>query len=140
MAACLAFAPRTIGGAVSYVITDGVSMQPMLHTGDVVVLRTTREYQAGDVVAYHSEQLNRTVLHRIVRLDGSRAVMKGDANHWLDRDRPRVSELLGRSWIVIPGVGRILGWIREPWIVALLAASIGYLGWGKDPRGEGARR
>jgi signal peptidase len=132
----LASAPRMLGGSVSYVIADGVSMQPTLGTGDVVILREASEYHVGDVVAYESHLLERVVLHRIVRVNGDRFVVKGDGNHWVDQERPSGRELLGRRWFVIPGAGRFLGWLKRPWVAAIVAALVGFLAWGGSTRGH----
>ena len=41
-------------------------MLPRIHAGDLVVARYNPSPKVGDVIAYHSDTLNVTVLHRIV--------------------------------------------------------------------------
>ena len=124
------FAPLSLGGSASYVIPDGTSMLPTLRPGDLVILREEDGYARGDVIAYRSRSLDRLVIHRIVGVDGRAFVLRGDANGWIDRDRPTTSDILGRSWLRIPWGGRILGWVQEPWIAGLSAAVVVFLLWG----------
>ena len=42
-----------------------------LPTGDLAVLRPADDYEVGDVVAYRSDGLDTTVMHRIVERDGT---------------------------------------------------------------------
>lgn len=125
-AAWLAFAPRQAGGRMSYVVTEGNSMAPRFDGGDLVGVRRAATYDPGDVVAYHSRSLGRVVLHRIVRTEGDRYVLKGDSNSWIDSDQPDQSDILGKEWFTIPGAGKALGWMGEKGKLAL-AVTIGAL-------------
>jgi signal peptidase I len=133
MTGYVTFAPRALAGPASYVIADGTSMVPTLRAGDLVILRRADAYAPGDVVAYHSRALDRIVIHRIVGVDGNRFVVRGDANTWLDPDRPTAAEILGEHWMRIPGAGRLLGWLHRPWLTGLIAAFVAYLLWGGGP-------
>ena len=62
------FAPSALGGSTSYVVTDGVSMEPRFHAGDLALVRSGGDYRVGQIVAYHNRQLGTVVLHRIVAL------------------------------------------------------------------------
>jgi signal peptidase I len=106
--AWLTLAPRALGGTLQYVIVSGTSMEPALRSGDLVLLRASPSYRLGDVVGYESATLGRTVLHRIVWERDGRFVLKGDNNDWRDTDRPVAHEVVGRMWLRIPAVGRIL--------------------------------
>src|SRR3954471_12430061 len=102
------FAPSWLGGSTSYVVTEGVSMQPRFHTGDLAVVRSAADYRVGDVVAYHSHQLRNIVLHRIIGRDGDRYVFRGDNNDFRDPEHPTRSQLVGKLWLHLPGGGRWL--------------------------------
>jgi signal peptidase I len=106
--------PRQLGGPATYVITRGLSMEPGIHTGDLVVARAADDYDIGDVVAIDSDELGITVLHRIVDRDGDRLVTKGDNNDWLDPERPRPDQLLGTMWLRIPAGGKALHALDSP--------------------------
>ncbi|MBI2169049.1 MAG: signal peptidase I [Actinobacteria bacterium] len=119
-----ALGPRQLGGPVAYVITSGNSMEPGIHNGDLVLARSQGSYDVGDVVAYHSPEIRRTVLHRIVGLDGDAFLLQGDNNTWVDAHHPRVSSIQGKLWIQVPGVGKFLGAVRSPIGLATTAGAI----------------
>lgn len=113
------FAPQPVGGQTTYVTTQGTSMLPRFHSGDLAVLRPGT-YRVGDIVAYRSAT-NQVVMHRIVGRDGDRYVVKGDHNTWLDPDRPAKSALIGKLWLRIPRGGLVLRQVVSPPVLALLA-------------------
>ncbi len=120
----LVLAPSQLGGPATYLITSGSSMHPQLQPGDLVVVRERSAYEIGDVVAYRSPLLESTVLHRIVARNGDRFVLKGDDNEFVDPEEPTNSELLGRLWVRVPGVGRPILWTRGRFGFAALAAGL----------------
>jgi signal peptidase len=133
-------APPQGGGRTRYVDTIGISMRPGIHAGDLVFVRQQRRYQVGHVVAYHSRVLNTTVLHRIVGRDGDTFITKGDSNPFVDADRPRPGDILGEEWLLVPGVGNILGWFRHPGRHAGLLAGLLVLAVGGGLTAAAARR
>lgn len=121
------FAPTAIGGSATYVVTNGISMEPRFHTGDLAIVRPAADYRVGDVVAYHSSLLHVVVLHRIIAIRGGHYVFKGDNNDFVDPVHPTRSQLLGRLWLHLPGGGGVLNWLHTPVMGAMLAAVIGVL-------------
>ena len=124
------FAPRSLGGSTTFVVVDGTSMLPTLGGGDLVILHEAETYEPGDVIAFHSRLLDRVVIHRIIGVEQSRFITRGDGNDWTDADRPRRGDVLGEHWVRIPGAGRLLGRLQDPWIAALAAATVAFLLWG----------
>ena len=122
--ACLwfCFAPVALGGSTSYVVTDGVSMEPRFHSGDLVLVRSQSSYRVGQIVAYRSNVFHTIVLHRIIARDGSRYVFKGDNNNFVDFEHPAQSQLIGALWIHLPGAGARLQSLRSPALVGILVA------------------
>ena len=104
--AVAAIATRQIG----YVVTSGISMEPLYHTGDLVVIERASEYHVGEIVAYHGPlDGHLVVLHRIVGGNAvSGFVMKGDNNHYDDPIHPVASQVIGRAVLHIPKVGPLL--------------------------------
>lgn len=100
--------PRELGGPLALVSTHGDSMLPAYEPSDLVAVRATTHVEVGDVVAYHSNKLDTTVLHRIVSHDDDRLVLSGDNNTWLDPDRPTPDQVIGRAWFRVPNAGRLL--------------------------------
>ena len=113
-------APPTVGGSTTYVFTDGTSMQPNFHTGDLVLVRPRSTYRVGDVVAYNNHMLGTVVLHRIVGRDGARYRFKGDNNNFVDPEHPTRDQLIGALWLHVPGAAKRLGPLRRPATIALL--------------------
>src|SRR6187399_497338 len=102
--AVLFFAPAQLGGGTSYAIIVGSSMEPKLHRGDLAVVRKQDVYRAGDVVLYDSRELGSKVLHRIVRVEDGRIVVKGDNNSFLDSEHPTQDQIVGSLWTSAPAV------------------------------------
>ncbi len=127
-------APVQVGGRTAYVITSGSSMEPTFHSGDLVLTRRQDVYEVGDVVLYRSSELARDVLHRIVDRDGDRFVLQGDNNGYLDPEHPLADQMRGVAWLLVPGAGRPLGWLRQPLVLAVLAflAVFGLLAGGRE--------
>ncbi len=114
------FAPTQLGGQASYVSTRGVSMEPLIHKGDLVILRKRSHYEIGDIVAYRSSDIHQVVLHRIVGRDGERYIMRGDNTTGPDLEHPVFSDFVGERWIQLNGAGTWLNRAREPKSAALL--------------------
>jgi signal peptidase I len=114
--------PTQLGGRTGYAVVVGTSMEPQLSRGDLALVRRRSSYEVGDAVLYRSAELDRNVLHRIVRSRGDRFVLKGDANDFLDGARPTEEQVVGELWLVLPGVGTVLEWLRRPAVAALVAA------------------
>ncbi len=114
-------APPSIGGETSYVVTDGVSMHPHIHTGDLALVRPAARYRVGEVVAYRNPQLHVTVLHRIHSVAHGRYRFKGDNNSWIDPGSVTRAAIIGRMWVLAPGLGGDLRRLRSPSIMAGMA-------------------
>ena len=100
-------APTQLGGRVSYVNVRGISMQPTLYTGDLMVLRRQDAYEVGQIVAFESDMGGAIVVHRIVDIVGERHLLKGDNNTFLDRFTPTVDEIIGAEVLTVPGGERV---------------------------------
>jgi signal peptidase I len=116
-------AGAVLTGRVGYVVTDGISMEPLYHTGDLVIIAQASSYHVGEIVAYHGDlDGHLVVLHRIVGGNGTSGfVLKGDNNHSTDPVHPKAGQVIGRAVLHIPKVGKI---ITSPEIRALLALII----------------
>jgi signal peptidase I len=131
-------APPSIGGQTSYVVTDGISMHPRIHTGDLALVRPAGTYRVGDIAAYRSPSLHLTVLHRIVAItrDGGYR-FKGDNNTWIDPGDISRDRIIGKMWVMAPGLGGWLQQLRSPGImtgIAVVAALLLFGGAGAQVR------
>ena len=132
--------PTQLGGSTSYAVIVGTSMEPMLHRGDLAVIREESTYRAGDVVLYEAPELGSNVLHRIVRVQDGRFVLKGDNNDFLDSEQPTEEQIVGKLWLSAPQVGRVTGWLHEPSHAALLVGLATLLALGGGAGAGAARR
>ena len=149
VAAWAVLAPPELGGSTRYVILDGTSMEPSLHAGDLALVRARDDVGKGDVVLYEHPRLGAHVLHRIVRVNGGRYVLKGDNNDFLDDVRPTAGEIDGKLWVALPRVGSVLMWAREPMHAALIVFALAFFALGggaavaarrRAPRSRGPAR
>lgn len=115
------FAPQQVGGNAAYVIILGNSMEPTFHRGDLVIVRRAPFYQVGEAVAYTDPQLKRYIFHRIIARQGDRFLLQGDHNDWVDSYQPQEAEIIGKEWIHLPGAGRAVQQLRQPWALGGLA-------------------
>ncbi len=89
------------------------SMRPAFQHGDALILRraTSESLHPGMVVSYRSSRNpNELVTHRVVQIDGDAFRTKGDALQVSD-PTVRNSLLVGRVIGVVPGFGKVLGWL-----------------------------
>jgi signal peptidase I len=122
LAACwFLFAPRQLGGSTIYSSTVGNSMEPLLHKGDLALIRPSSHYRVHEIVLYESPVLHRPVLHRIIAIDDGRYFFKGDHNDFIDPGSATRSELLGRLWFHVPRAGSAMSFIGAPSHAAIIA-------------------
>jgi len=117
--------PRMLGGPASYVVVSGVSMEPTLRSGALVVMIRSRDYAVGDVVAYRVG--SGYVIHRIVGEDPEGFVVQGDNKDSSDPWKPTAEDIAGKMWFQIPGGGRIIGYLRQPMLLAPLVGTMAML-------------
>ncbi|HEX5449540.1 MAG TPA: signal peptidase I [Gaiellaceae bacterium] len=118
----LFFAPPQLLGSTTYTATDGNSMEPMFHKGDLAMTRPASSYHVGEVVLYISPTLHRPVLHRIIAIQNGHYFFKGDNNSFVDPGYATRSELSGRLWLHLGGGGKVLSWMGKPSHAAVIAA------------------
>ena len=129
------FAPPQLGGQATMVIVDGSSMEPGYHQGDLIIVRSADYYQIGDIVAYKHLQMGKYVIHRIIGEELNRFILQGDNNTWTDGFKPSQAEIIGKHWIRIPKIGKVIAWLRKPVYLAFFASLLGgvlMINWYKD--------
>lgn len=102
--------PQWLGGPTAAVIVVGESMEPALHAGDLVIVRRSSSYQAGDVIAYRvpidGDGRQANVIHRVTGGDGEAGyVTRGDNRDTVDAWRPTPAEVIGERWFHVPWAG-----------------------------------
>lgn len=102
-------------GQITYVVTEGVSMNPVYYRGDLVFVVKASDYRIGEIAAYRPPGARVKVLHRIVAGDPRAGfAFKGDNNQSTDSFRPRADQVLGRAALHIPRGGVWLKPVLSP--------------------------
>ena len=120
--------PFGVGAAV---VLSG-SMEPTLSVNDFVLVKACEDYAVDDVVVYQSDR--ELVIHRIVGIDGSSLVTKGDANN-IEDDPIDVSSVKGKLVLTIPWIGLLIRGLQTLpgiLIVLTLAVFLTRLSWQKE--------
>lgn len=133
------FVPTQLGGRTSYVIVNGISMEPKFHKGDLVLVRTSSTYNVGDIVVYRHPTIG-PIIHRIIGKDGNHFIFKGDNNNFVDSYHPTQSELIGKFWFYIPAIGKPFTAIRDRLAIAGLVALSGLIVLWPYARGSSSRK
>jgi signal peptidase I len=118
-------APASLGGRASYVIVDGVSMEPTYQHGDLVIAQKQDTYGVDDNIVYKApidRQFN--VIHRIIATTNDGFVTQGD-----NRDEPdgwiiSHEAIHGAAKFHIPKGGALIVFMRQPAVVAGLLAGL----------------
>ncbi len=124
----VALRPTQLGGPATFIVVSGDSMEPGLHSGDLVVLRAQDTYEVGDVVTFQIPDDEpgggSLVIHRIVDTDGDAFVPQGDNRDRADNWRPTEDTIRGALWLHWPRGGAILMTALQPPLVAALAGGV----------------
>ncbi len=118
--------PQSFGGRAGWVLVSGTSMQPRLHTGDLVLVEHQSSYHAGEVIAYRVPKgqvgAGHVVIHRIVGGNGRTGWrMKGDNRTAPDLWYPTNHDVIGAKQLRIPDAWFVLRVLHLPVLLALFA-------------------
>ena len=124
--------PAFLGGSAGYVMVEGVSMQPRLHTGDLVITDRTNDYSKGDVIAYRIPKgepgEGSMVIHRIVGGTAAKGyVTQGDNREGTDIWRPTDGDVVGEMRYLVPKGGLAISALKNPLILAVLAGFVVFM-------------
>ena len=126
--------PARFGGAASFVVVRGHSMEPSYELGDLLYVRSASEYRVGDIAVYRIPEgepgEGHLVVHRIIRiLDGGRYQFQGDNRELPDDSRPQREDLVGRPLMNL-GTGATRALVVLPFILsAVLGIAIAMMLW-----------
>jgi signal peptidase I len=123
----IVFAPSKLGGQIEYVMVKGISMQPVLYEGDLVIVRKAPLYQIGDIVSYKDPTIGAFIIHRIIAEAQDFFITKGDNNSWIDASHPTEDQIVGKLWIHLPKTSSVIEWVRTPVNLALITGFLGGL-------------
>ena len=104
-------------------VVRGGSMEPAIHLGSVVIVdRGARAPAVGSIVSFHDPEAG-IVTHRVVALNGSGYVTKGDANRAQDATRRTPADVYGTAVLSVPLAGFVIHTLQQP--VAFLVLLFG---------------
>jgi signal peptidase len=120
--------PQSLGGPAGYVLVSGHSMNPLYHTGDMILVEHHSSYRVGDIIAYHvpkgDPMAGDQVIHRIVGGNATHGfIVQGDNRTAPDVWRPKNTDIVGSAAFQIPQAVVLLQFMRSPVLLGLLAAS-----------------
>jgi len=117
--------PARFGGATTMVVVQGHSMEPTLHTGDLLVVRKQDHYRPGDIVVFKVVSPaggTGTIIHRLLAIgpDG-RITTRGDNRAAPDNFNVLTTSIAGRADVMLPQGGSLLYLLSRWWTLALVA-------------------
>lgn len=116
--------PAQFGGTTSYVIVSGQSMAPTYENGDVVIAQPG-DVSLNDIIVYRVPEgeagAGVQVVHRVVGGDGEAGwELIGDNNASTDQWQPTDDDVVGRVVLHLPGAGRLLLSLANPFLFSTL--------------------
>jgi signal peptidase len=138
--------PSSLGGPAAYVVVSGISMQPALQPGALVVARRQSSYDVGDVIVYRVPRgepgAGTRVIHRVTGGSGDAGYRtRGDNRRAPDRWMPRPRDIEGAKVVAVPGIGRAMLLLGSPLVIGGLLAILVFFAAGEQsvPRRKRAR-
>lgn len=111
-----------IPGNFKFLTVLSGSMEPVIKTGSIVLVKPISDYNTNDIITFESRGEN--VTHRIYEektMDNTKSyITKGDANNASDMREVKKENIIGKVFVSIPylgyGVNFIQGTIHKPFI------------------------
>lgn len=106
--------PKLFGIRIYGVLTG--SMTPAYSVGGVVYVKETdaSDIQIGDVITFRmGTNTDYVMTHRVVEMDGSFFVTKGDANNSVDPEPVSYDRLIGKVILFVPGLAGVSEFVNS---------------------------
>lgn len=117
--------PTQLGGPATFIVVSGDSMEPTLHSGDLVILRAQDSYDIGDIATFAVPEgepgAGALIIHRLIGVEGDAWVPQGDNRDREDEWRPTDDDIKGELWVHVPRGGKHLMTVMQPPLLAALA-------------------
>lgn len=92
-----------------YTVQSG-SMEPVIKTNSLIVIKSQPNYQANDIITFRSGQTLTT--HRLIDTKDGQFTTKGDRNDMPDNKLVSLSQVLGKVVLAIPFLGKPIAFIK----------------------------
>jgi signal peptidase len=117
--------PTRLGGATTFVVVRGSSMEPKYHSGDLLIAREQDQYDVGDIVIFRVPSgggQGALVVHRLTEVgDDGAIVTQGDNREHPDGFTLHLGDIVGEPIVNIPLGGKLLVIFSTWWFLALVA-------------------
>ena len=135
--------PARLGGAATFVVVHGHSMDPTFRSGDVVLVHRAASYHVGEIAAYRIPDgqagAGHGVIHRIRKVEDGRYTFRGDNRTTEDQWHPTAKDILGRVVLRFPMPGETF-WAILPWFwCASVGVVVTWMFWPTEHRRRGRR-
>ena len=107
------------GYTIFQVITG--SMDPVIKTDDIVIVKLTKNIKENDIITYKSGE--NFITHRIIKKDGDKIITKGDANPVEDSPTNR-GAVAGKVIFIISNVAVWTSVLKSPKVIIALIISL----------------
>ena len=118
--------PVGLGGPLGMVWVSGSSMEPALHSGDLVLTMRASDYDVGDVVAFEIPE-GGIVIHRVIAEQSDGYRFQGDNRDGVDPWTLPPDSITGREVLLVPHGATVLALLRNPVTLATLTAFFTFL-------------
>lgn len=100
------------------------SMEPSIHTGDLIIVKPFENYSPGDVITFFNSSQQK-VTHRITKIQNQnheeQFLTKGDANNSEDVGSVHKKQILGKVTIKLPYLGYLVTFSKTiPGLIILI--------------------
>jgi signal peptidase len=133
--------PSALGGAATFVVVRGDSMEPTYHKGDLLYARTADHYEAGDIAVYRIPKgepgHGSLVVHRIKRvLPNGTYEFQGDNKAEPDDTKPAHGGLVAKPLANLGPLPTRLLFVLPLALTVMAAIAVTYALWPEGRRGE----
>ena len=95
------------------------SMEPKIHTGSIVAIKSAMEYKVGDIITFGKISKTQTpTTHRIFEIKENNGqkifITKGDANNSPDMKEVLANEVKGKVLFSLPYIGYAVDFAKKP--------------------------
>jgi|WetSurMetagenome_2_1015567.scaffolds.fasta_scaffold257378_2 signal peptidase I len=105
-----------IPGNIKLLIVQSGSMEPAIHKGSLIFVKTMGEYSVGDVITRKTDDPKVTITHRILKKEevSGKTVFetKGDANNVSDGEKISEEMIIGKELWSLPYLGYLVGFAK----------------------------
>jgi signal peptidase len=102
-----------IKGNYKILTVQSGSMEPSIYLGSLIFVKSSQNYQVGDIVTRKTDDPKTSITHRIISQNSDNTFeTKGDANDSADGESLNREKIIGKVFLTIPYIGYPIGYAR----------------------------